>query len=259
MPADRMIAGVVVLLLALLDYMGLFSPLVKKMPEETRVVEQIEFKRNAGINIIGEIGEHRMDEVVKISCEVRNTGEASHSFPVNIHVSGSGIEEVLPFRRVMLEKGKSDRIDFEYKIPDTAREGKLTVTASIWDRIAGVQPVQKYAEDKKNFYLVDGPPQINFLNLGLSANVGERLNLKIRAMDDRGVRRVRIFYQFPGMKDKKEAMMNRVSGNEKEGVWIFVADPSSQTGKFIFSIEAMDTKSQITTTEEYKIAIVTKK
>lgn len=257
MPTDRIVAAVVVLLLALWDYM--FGPPVTKMPEETKIVEQVEGKRNADISIIGEIGEYRMDEVVKIQCQVKNTGEVRHSFPVDIQVSGSGIEEMLPFKRVMLEKEQSESIEFEYKIPDNAKEGRVSAVVSIWDRIEGSRPAQKYAEDKKDFNLVDGPPQINFLNLGLSANVGERLNLKIRAKDDRGVRRVKIFYQFPGMNSRKEAIMTRSSGNEKDGVWVFVTDPSPQTGKFIFSIEAMDTKSQIASTEEYRIAIVTKR
>jgi hypothetical protein len=258
MPIDRMVAGITVILLVLLDFIGLFNPMAKKVPQEKKVIEEVASKRNATISI-GEIGEHRMDEVVEISCDVRNTGEANHSFPVNVQLSGAGIEEVLPFKRITLEKEKSEKVVFQYKVPDTAREGRVSVMASIWDRVDGTRPAQKYAQGKKDFNLVDGPPQISFLNLGLSAQIGERLNLRIKVSDDRGVRRVKIFYQLPGMATKKDVLMKRVSGNERDGVWVFVTDPSLQTGKFVFSVEAMDTKSQIATTEEYKIAIVTKK
>lgn len=258
MTPDRMVTGIIVLLLVLLDYMGLLNPFEKKVPEEKKVVEQV-LKREAKISIIGEIGEYRMDEVVEVQCEVKNTGEARHSFPVSMQVSGPGIEESLLLKKALLEKGESQKIALNYKIPETAKEGKFSVTVSIWDRVEGNKPIQQYAQDKKEFRLVDGPPQISFLNLGLSSQIGERLNIRIRAKDDRGVRRVRIFYQFPGMNEKKKVLMDRVSGNEREGVWVFTTDPSQETGKFVFFIEAMDTKSQITTTEEYKIAIVAKK
>lgn len=255
MPIDRIIAVTVVLLVAFLDYIGLINPLAQKPAEEKKVIEY-NLKTEAMVNIIGDIGKYGMNETVKIKCEVKNTGQVKFTFPVSVDISQSDIKTTLPLKKSYLEPGKSEILTFEYKIPENAKEGTYSVDVNVWENanLSG-----KLSSSQKFFELVDMPPQVQFLNLGLSATVGEKLNVKVRVKDDRGTRRVRISYQLPGMPSKLQVDMKRTFGTEKDGIWEFVVDPPNQTGKFVFLVEAMDTKSQTSKTEEYKIAIVAKK
>jgi len=259
MPVERIVATAIILLIALVDYLGFMKPVKEKPVKEKEETAMVEVSsRSADITVPENLGEHNMAEVISIPVEIKNTGRGMYTFVVNVEISGPGAQQALPFKRISLEPGESKETLFEYKVPLDASEGRYTVSAVVWDRLQEERPVQKISEAKSAFRLIDALPEITFLDLGLSAQVGERLNLKVRVRDDRGVKWVRITYQFPGMSQKKTAMMQRKSGNERDGIWAFTTDPSRQTGQFIFRIEAMDTKLQIATTEEYRIAIVTK-
>jgi len=103
---------------------------------------------------------------------------------------------------------------------------------------------------------VDRPPTIQFMNLDLSAVKGEEISLKVRVVDDRGVNRVGVTYQLPGMKEKKTQEMKLISGTKQDGVWIFKTAAFTETGRFVFTIEATDTKNQ-TSRVESQTAVVT--
>jgi len=257
MPIERIIASLVVVLVAFLDYIGIINPVVQK-PQSPKQAVEYNVKSDAVVNILGEIGKFGMNETVKIKCEVKNTGTKKYTFPVGVEISGTDFKQALPFKKSFLDPGKSEILTFEFKVPQNAKEGIYSAVITVWDHIEGVVPVGKFSDSEKTFELVDMPPQLQFLNLGLSANIGEKLNIKVRAKDDRGVRTVKVFYQLPGS-TQTEALMKRTFGNERDGVWEFVTNPSSQTGRLIFLVEATDTKSQVARTEEYKIAIVGKK
>ena len=257
MPVERIIAGVIVLLVALFDYLGVMKPL-EKLPEKEEAAETVTVSANASIKLPEEIGSFRMDGTVIFPCEIQNTGEAMHTFVVSVDMKGQGAQKSLPVRRVSLEPGEAQTIEMTYKVQPDLKEGQYAVAAAVWEKLEDEKPARKYAEAVRQFRLFDAFPAISFMDLGLSAQVGGRLSLKVRITDDRGVRWAKVTYLFPGMKERKVISMERKSGTEKDGTWSFTTDPSRQTGQFIFKIEAMDSKSQIAKTEEYKIAIVTK-
>jgi len=258
MPLDRIIAVFVILVVAFLDYIGLVNPLAQKPAEEKKVIEY-NLKTEAMVNIIGDIGKYGMNETVKIKCEIKNTGKTKFTFPISVNIAGPDLKITLPIKKSYLDPEKSEILTFEYKVPENAKEGFYTADVIAWESVQGDNSQGKLSSSQKPFELIDMPPQIQFLNLGLSAAVGEKLNIKVRVKDDRGARSVKISYQLPGMSSSLQVAMRRTLGTEKDGVWEFVTDPPNQTGKFLFLVEAMDSKSQIVKTEEYKIAIVGKK
>ena len=262
MPIERMVALVVVLFVALIDYVGFIKPAPK--PATVESIESIKKEEvavspdvNGSVSMSPDLGRHRLDEPVLIPCEIKNTGTEMHTFVATLDIKGPRSRESLPIKRISLDPGQSEEITFEYRASQAAEDGRYSALLTLWNSEEHGKFIKKYAQEERSFTLFDALPEISFLDLGLSAKVGERLNIKIRARDDRGVKWVRITYKAPGMLQSIKVMMKRVSGIDRDNVWAFTTDPSRQTGQFAFIVEAMDTKSQIASTEEYRIAIIT--
>lgn len=212
--------------------------------------------RGAGIAITNTIGDQKFGSEFKVSCQVKNRGELNYSFPVEILIKTPVDVISIPVKTVSLAPGQSNVVEFSCSIPSNAPDGIYAAIASVYDRLENEKPVQKYNEATQEFKVIDSIPTIQFLNLGLSAVKGEEISLKVRVIDDGGIQSVRIKYQIPGMSEKKTKDMENISGTKQDGVWIFKTAAFSETGKFIFTIEAIDNKLQVSKVE-YQTTVVT--
>lgn len=211
----------------------------------------------ATIAITNTIEDQKLGSNFKVTCQVKNTGETNHKFPVQLKIKTPGEALEVPIKTASLGPGQSSTINFDCSIPEQAPDGIYTVIATVYDRLESEKPVQKYDETTQEFKVIDITPTIQFLNLSLSAVKGEEINLKVRVIDDRGVQSVRINYQIPGMSQMKTQDMNLLSGTKQDGVWTFKTAAFTETGKFIFMIEATDTRAQVGRVE-YQATVVTK-
>ena len=104
---------------------------------------------------------------------------------------------------------------------------------------------------------VDQPPEIQFMNFDLSAVQGEQINLKVKITDDKGIAKVVVTYQFPGMNSRKTQDMELLSGTRQDGVWLFKTGSVAKTGNVVFAVSATDSKGQVSKAE-YQFSSVTK-
>jgi len=212
--------------------------------------------RNANIVFVSTIGDQKYDGNFKVICQVKNTGEVANNFPVRLELKGANTNEFIrQLKNVQVAKGEVLNLTFDCSIPISFSDGAVTAIAEVYDRIEDGNPVKKFAEATQEFRLSDMLPSVQFLNLGLSAIKGEEISLKVRVSDDKGIAGVKITCQIPGMQSKIVSDMSLLSGTKTDGVWVFKTSAFGVTGKFMFTIEATDTKSQVSKVE-YQTTVV---
>jgi hypothetical protein len=210
----------------------------------------------AVISITNTIGEQKFSSNFKIVCQVKNTGETGHKFPVTLEFKNSAEIIIISTKMVSLSAGQFSAVEFDCSVSPNYIDGNYTAIASVYNQLEVEKPVQKYNEASQEFKVIDTVPTVQFLNLGLSAVKSEEISLKVRVTDDKDIQDVRIGYQLPGMPEKKTQNMDLLSGTKQDGVWVFKTAAFTETGKFTFTIEATDSKSQ-THKAEYQATVVT--
>ena len=233
--------------------------IVEKIGEVQQSFEVASLITNASIAILNKIGEKKVGEKIPVNLQVKNTGETKRTFITSLTLKGRE-ERNFPTREVPLSPGESSNLDFEYEVLPRDAAGAWRIIAGVWSEKKSDGTLGgKLDETLQEFKILDTPPQITFLSIGASANIGERISLKVKATDDRGIAGgVRITYQFPGMDKKMSSEMTRISGDNRDGVWVFNTDAFTRPGKSIFFVETEDGAGQKVRTEELNIAVVIK-
>jgi len=212
--------------------------------------------RNASISFASSVGNQKFDKSFNVTLQIKNTGEVTNNFPVKLEIKGALTGEVLSYSKtISLTKGEASNLVFECAVPITFLDSALTATGIVYDRIENDNPVNEFGKVSQEFKMLDAPPSVQLLNLGLSAVKGEEINMKVRVSDDNGVSDVKITYQIPGMDQTKTSKMSLFSGNKSDGVWVFKTAAFEATGRFVFIIEATDTRSQ-SSKIEYQTTVV---
>lgn len=216
----------------------------------------IAVSRNASIVFLSTIGDQKYNGNFKVVCQIKNIGEVANNFPVMFELKGANTGEVISqLKTIEIAKGEVSNLTFNCSVPINFSDGAVTAIAGVYDRIEEGSPVKKFGETTQEFRLTDIPPSVQFLNLGLSAVKDEEINVKVKVSDDKGISGVKITYQIPGMQSKLVSDMMLVSGTKTDGIWSFKTSAFDATGKFMFTIEATDTRSQVSKVE-YQTTVV---
>ena len=234
--------------------------IIGKIGEVQQNFEVASLITNASIAILNKIGEKKVGEKILVNLQVRNTGETKRTFITSLTLRGRE-ERNFPTREVLLSPGESSNLDFEYEVLPQDPAGAWRIIAGVWSEKKSDGTLGgKLDETLQEFKILDTPPKITFLSIGASANVGERVSLKIKVSDDRGITgSVKITYQFPGMDKKMTSEMTKISGTNQDGVWVFNTDAFAKPGKFMFFMETEDGAGQKVRTEELHMGVVVKK
>lgn len=170
-----------------------------------------------------------------------------------------------------IASNKQQEFSFEYDISNEKPEGRYAVIVRLLNDREGKKGYGNLiSEVVSSFSLKDVKPSVRLDNIELSVPGKSEYEFEIRASDDRGIVNVLFNYdvveksmiknvarmaRLKKKKQKKTAVMELVSGDEREGVWMCTILMPSEKSKFVFSIEVKDTLGQVVTTEQYPISV----
>jgi len=167
-----------------------------------------------------------------------------------------------------ITSGEQTNFSFDMAILSSMPEGRYAVIARVFDDREGKKGYGRMLNEAvSSFSLVDEKPSINLDGIPLVIPGKADFEFKVGILDDKGVVRTDFLYEvvkqgiiksINPLKKKKASQrlpMDMQSGAEQDGVWRCVVPMPAQGAKFTFSIEATDTKGQVTKTERYPVSV----
>lgn len=168
-----------------------------------------------------------------------------------------------------VKSGEQKEFLFSFTISPDMPEGRYAVICRLFDDRKGKKEFGKLINEVvSSFSVVDRKPVVNLDQVALQVPGNGEYDFKIEATDDRGVNKVTFHYNLvrKGMlktvvrlKKRKETGfrdMELLSGDKLDGVWGCVVSMPSEGSKFVFSIEARDSKGQIVFTDRYPVSVI---
>jgi hypothetical protein len=166
--------------------------------------------------------------------------------------------------------GSGQRADFtfDFMVSPDMPEGRYAVTARLFDdRKKESRYGTMMNETVSSFSVFDQKPQLQLDQIELSIPAHTFYEFKVNATDDKGVAQVffiteierkgvvKNIVQLKKAKQHARMPMTLLSGDALNGVWSCSLPMPSEGSKFLFSVEAVDSKQQKVVTDQYPVSV----